>query len=529
MEPAAGRPSLTVLAALDSARTQMYHLKAIAVAGMGFFTGAYDLFCISTVSRLLGRLYFQGEKYELPDRPSRQPMGVDDTVVGVALVGTFMGQLAFGYLGDRLGRKRVYGITLVLMAACALGSGLSFGSSRRAVVSTLCFFRFWLGVGVGGEHPLSATIMCEYANRKARGAFMAAVFAMQGVGIVFACLVSMIVSAVFLRYNPAPSWGEDPQRSAQLPAADYVWRVVLMFAAFPALATLYWRMKLPETARYTALVAGDGKQAAMDMQAVLDVPIEGEQEKVSRYKAANEYPLLSREFARHLAGTTTTWFVLQITFYSQNLTQKDVFQAIRLTRSPANTNALEEMFQISRAMFLVALLGTFPGYWVAVAIIDKIGRRLIQLLGFLMMSVFLLAMGLMPPRNDDSNVLFALLYALTLFFASLGPNCTTFVLAAELFPARLRSTCHAISAAAGTAGAITTAYGVQNLNTLGYIVTIKKGLVMLAVTNFLGFFLTFLIPETMGQSLEEISGEDDNASIGAASLVDMSVDENSPV
>ncbi|RLM60229.1 inorganic phosphate transporter 6 [Panicum miliaceum] len=931
MAPAAGRPSLTVLAALDSARTQMYHLKAIAIAGMGFFTGAYDLFCISTVSRLLGRLYFQGEKYELQDRPSRQPMAVDDMVVGVALVGTLMGQLAFGYLGDRLGRKRIYGVTLVLMAVCALGSGMSFGSSRRAVVGTLCFFRFWLGVGVGGEHPLSATIMCEYANRKARGAFMAAVFAMQGGGIVFACLVSMpralmatggngedadvaiiavsssaatskgkgvprasaaakgkgiarestngvviagrrvklkgpveyvwshgeryktngfscfycttaiagggatrfrqhlggisgnvvacskvprfvkelivdevtkrnirskkntdlkyfiqrevmaasrnygtygntrippdeeaqiqmamreslrehalqhgsppsigkasgsgvgsctanhqskidrfykspaaaldpkiiytsklaksskckhaitlafkklarssskasaaidqyilfrkqgklfggeearrsalngrvsavdwwdqyggdypdlqyfakrivsqcmsssgcernwstfalvhtklrnrlsydklhklvyvhynlklriqlfeaemqslqdmqchresdsdpcsismdcamydednpimdwlcnsgkelgmdeaevaafknrifpkksgkkrrlefeeeeekdtaddvesdstqgsqpyvelgdsssddgggdngkpwsmVVSGVFLRCNPAPAWREDRQRSAQLPAADYVWRVVLMFAAFPALATLYWRMKLPETARYTALVSGDGKQAAMDMQAVLDVPMDGEQEK---------YPLLSREFARrhgrHLVGTATTWFLLQITFYSQNLTQKDVFQAIRLTSSPANMNALEEVFQI---------LGTFPGYWVAVAIIDKIGRRLIQLVGFLMMSVFLLAMGLMP-RNHN-NVLFALLYAFTLFFASLGPNCTTFVLAAELFPARLRSTCHAISAAAGTAGAITTAYGVQNLNIRGYM------------------------------------------------------------
>jgi MFS transporter, PHS family, inorganic phosphate transporter len=91
------------------------------------------------------------------------------------------------------------------------------------------------------------------------------------------------------------------------------------------------------------------------------------------------------------------------------------------------------------------------------------------------------------------------------------------VLAAELFPARLRSTCHAISAAAGTAGAITTAYEIQNLNIGGYMVTIKKGLVMLAITNFLGFFLTFLIPETMGQSLEEISGEDDNASIRADS------------
>nr|CAB3482651.1 unnamed protein product [Digitaria exilis] len=442
MAHAAGRQSLAVLAALDSARTQMYHLKAIAIAGMGFFTGAYDLFCISTVSKLLGRLYFQYDE-EKPQRPTgRQPVvvEVEDMVIGVALVGTFMGHLVFGYLGDKLGRKRVYGITLTLMASCAVGSALSFGSTPKSVLGTLYFFRFWLGCGIGGEYPLSATIMCEYANKRTRGAFMAAVFAMQGVGIVFAGLVSMVVSAIFLHYNPAPAWREDRKRSAQMPAADYVWRIVLVLAAFPALATLYWRMKLPETARYTALVEGDGKQAARDMQAVLDVPIAGEQEKIARYRAANDYPLLSCEFARrhglHLVGTSTTWFLLEVTFYCLNLTQKDVFPAIRLTSRPENLNALKEVFQISRAMFLVALLGTLPGYWVTVAIIDKIGM----------------------------------------------------------------------------AGAITTAYAVQNLNLTGSMFTIKKALIMLAITNFLGFFMTFLVPETMGRSLEEISGEDDNAS-----------------
>ncbi|OEL24517.1 Inorganic phosphate transporter 1-11 [Dichanthelium oligosanthes] len=113
-------------------------------------------------------------------------------------------------------------------------------------------------------------------------------------------------------------------------------------------------------------------------------------------------------------------------------------------------------------MFLAALLSTFPGYYVAVALIDKI--------------------------------------------------------------ARLRSTCHTISAASGTVGAIATAYGVQNLNLKGDMAAIKKLLTMLAIANLLGFFFTFLIPETMGRSLEEISGEDDNSSIGA-DAAEMSTDE----
>ncbi|KAL6614812.1 hypothetical protein ACP70R_037082 [Stipagrostis hirtigluma subsp. patula] len=521
----AGGANLAVLDALDTARTQMYHMKAIVIAGMGFFTDAYDLFCISTVSKLLGRLYFPNQNID-HDHPSKSkpgalPVNMNNMVVGVALVGTLLGQLVFGYFGDKLGRKRVYGITLILMAACAIGSGLSFGYKPNAVIGTLCFFRFWLGFGIGGDYPLSATIMSEYANKKTRGAFIAAVFAMQGVGIIFAGLVSMIISSIFRNYNYTPGWSADNTcESAQMPAADYVWRIVLMIGAFPALATFYWRMKMPETARYTALIEGNAKQAASDMTKVLEIEIQAEQEKLAKYKAANDYPLLSWEFARrhgmHLVGTTTTWFLLDIAFYSQNLTQKDIFPAMNLTDDAKTINALTEMFQISKAMFLVALLGTFPGYWVTVALIDKMGRYLIQLIGFFMMSVFMLLMGIFYENLKDHNhVLFAFLYALTFFFANFGPNSTTFVLPAELFPTRIRSTCHAISAASGKAGAIIAAFGVQSLTLKGDTKHNRQALIILSVTNMLGFFFTFLVPETMGRSLEEISGEDGNANADA--------------
>lgn len=236
-------------------------MKAIVIAGMGFFTDAYDLFCITTVSKLLGRLYYYN-----PDtgKPGTLSHPINNLVTGVALVGTLTGQLFFGWLGDKLGRKKVYGITLILMAFCAICSGLSFGSSPQAVIGTLCFFRFWLGFGIGGDYPLSATIMSEYANKKTRGAFIAAVFAMQGVGIIFAGLVSMIFSAIFKSYYPAPAFQENHILSTQ-PEADYLWRIVLMLGAFPALLTFYWRMKMPETARYTALIEGNAKQAAADM------------------------------------------------------------------------------------------------------------------------------------------------------------------------------------------------------------------------------------------------------------------------
>ncbi|XP_074576129.1 low affinity inorganic phosphate transporter 4-like [Curcuma longa] len=515
--------SIAVLNALDSARTQWYHITAIVIAGMGFFTDAYDLFCISTLSKLLGRLYFTSDDHKAP---GKLPRDINNAVIGVALVGTLSGQLVFGWLGDKLGRKRVYGITLILMAVCAICSGLSFGGSRgdparahKPVIITLCFFRFWLGFGIGGDYPLSATIMSEYANKTTRGAFIAAVFAMQGVGIIFAGLVSMTLSAVFLRYNPAPAFKDDPARSTQA-AADYMWRIVLMLGALPAMVTFYWRMKMPETARYTALIAGDAKQAAQDMARVLEVKMEAEPEKVGQMKAANEYSLWSGEFlrrhGRHLVGTTTTWFLLDIAFYSQNLTQKDIFQAVNLTSAAKDVNALEEVFEISRAMTIVAMFGTFPGYWFTVYYIEKIGRYLIQLIGFFMMSLFMLIMGVLYGYLRDHNAaLFAALFALTFFFANFGPNSTTFVLPAELFPTRIRSTCHAISAASGKAGALIAAFVVQSYTLNQETDKIRKALIVLAFTNLLGFFFTFLVSETKGRSLEEISGENERAKASA--------------
>ncbi|XP_044468979.1 low affinity inorganic phosphate transporter 4-like [Mangifera indica] len=504
--------SLAVLQALDSARTQWYHITAIVIAGMGFFTDAYDLFCISTVSKLLGRLYYFDPT---SDNPGKLPNPVNNAITGVALVGTLIGQLFFGWLGDKLGRKKVYGITLILMAFCAVCSGLSFGASRKAVIGTLCFFRFWLGFGIGGDYPLSATIMSEYANKKTRGAFISAVFAMQGVGIIFAGLVSMILSKIFLSQFPAPIYSKDRLLSTQ-PEGDFLWRIVLMLGALPAILTFYWRMKMPETGRYTALIEGNAKQAAADMGRVLDIQIQAEQDKLVQFKAANEYGILSGEFFQrhgyHLIGTMTTWFLLDIAFYSQNLTQKDIFPAIGLTHKPKYVNALREVFENSRAMFVIALFGTFPGYWFTVFLIEKIGRFKIQIMGFFMMSLFMLIIGIKYDYlKEDAHWLFALLYGLTFFFANFGPNSTTFVLPAELFPTRVRSTCHALSAASGKAGALLAAFWVQSYTLDSNTRKIRKAMMILAFTNMLGFCFSFLLTETKGRSLEEISGEDNGA------------------
>ncbi|KAK4268000.1 hypothetical protein QN277_024709 [Acacia crassicarpa] len=513
--------NLNVLNALDVAKTQWYHFTTIIIAGMGFFTDAYDLFCISLITKLLGRIYYHVDG---SPKPGSLPPNVSAAVNGVAFCGTLSGQLFFGWLGDKLGRKKVYGLTLIMMVFCSVASGLSFGHDAKAVMSTLCFFRFWLGFGIGGDYPLSATIMSEYSNKKTRGVFIAAVFAMQGFGILGGGIVAMAVSAIFMKLFEAPTYEVDPIGST-VRQADYVWRIILIVGAFPAALTYYWRTKMPETARYTALVAQNTERAATDMSKVLQVEIKAEPQN-PRIEQAQSYGLFSKKFMNrhgsHLLGTASTWFLLDIAFYSQNLFQKDIFSAVGWIPPAKTMNSLEEVFRISRAQTLIALCSTVPGYWFTVGFIDIIGRFAIQLLGFFFMTVFMFALAIPYDHwtRKENKIGFVSMYALTFFFANFGPNATTFIVPAEIFPARFRSTCHGISAAAGKLGAIVGSFGflylAQNKDKskadAGYPagIGVKNSLIVLGVVNVLGFLCTFLVPEPKGKSLEELSGENNN-------------------
>ena len=231
---------LEVLRALDTERARFYHFKAVIVTGMGLFSDSYVLFCITPVMTLIGRVYYADEKGLTP---GVIPLAMMSTVVGISLLGTVVGQLVFGYLGDRVGRRKVYGVTLLLMVTSSIASGFSLCRTRNCVLTSLCFFRFCLSVGIGGDYPLSSLLMAEMSCKETRGSFIAAVFSMQGFGILVGSAVTMIVTKVFDQgpSRPLDYWPPED--------ADLAWRSIVMFGAVPAVLTFYWRMMMPETPR----------------------------------------------------------------------------------------------------------------------------------------------------------------------------------------------------------------------------------------------------------------------------------------
>ncbi|XP_043709079.1 probable inorganic phosphate transporter 1-10 [Telopea speciosissima] len=507
---------LKVLSALDTAKTQYYHFKAIIIAGMGLFTDAYDLFCIAPVMKLIGHIY-----YSRPGTANSgvTPPSVVSIMVSIALLGTVIGKLVFGRLGDLVGRRRVYGLALILMVSSSVGCGFSICRTKKCVLTSLCFFRFWLGVGIGGDYPLSATIMSEFANKRTRGSFIAAVFCMQGFGILTSSAVTMAVCAIFNRVSGWP----DPKRPTP-DEADLAWRLILMIGAIPAAMTYYWRMMMPETARYTALVEQNICQAVKDMEKVLDVPVnEIKEDNDLVLPDPPSYGLFSKIFfqrhGRDLFACAITWFLIDVVFYCNNLFQSQIYS--HSLPEKKTVNSYQEAFHVAKLQAIIAICSTIPGYWATVALIDRVGRVKIQMMGFFCVSLCLFAVGISYDKywKTDPNAGFLILYGLIFFFSNFGPNTTTFIIPAELFPARFRSTCHGISGAAGKVGAIIGSVGFLWASQekhkrdveYGYHegIGMMKTLMLLGVIGLVGMILTFFFTrETMGRSLEENEREE---------------------
>ena len=462
-----------VLAALDSSGVRGFHFRTIIVAGMGFFTDAYDLFVISLAIPILIAVYLNNH--------------IQVVQVGLlassALLGAAIGPIIFGILGDRLGRRKVYVVTLSVMVVGAVGSAFSGPFLGLSTLSVLTIWRFILGVGIGGDYPLSATIMSEYSNVRSRGRMVATVFAMQGFGLLAGAAVSLAVTYF-------------------VPSLDIAWRLILGVGAAPALFTIYYRTRLPETPRFS-LSQGAYAEAARAVQSLTGTTVvangAGRTLRIPIRTILKTYGVL-------IIATSVAWFLLDVSFYSTSIFNPLILKQIGFASS-AGSSVIDQVRRLALGNVLIALIAAVPGYWAAVALIDRVGRRPLQLIGFGVMGAAFLVLSFAYASLIGVLAAFLTLYGLTFFFANFGPNTTTFVYPSEVFPTSFRTTGHGIAAACGKAGAV---IAVALFPTLYLTYGLSWFFGILAIAAFLGFVVTFaLLPETSQRSLEDVSGEDE--------------------
>jgi len=431
--------------------------KNIIIAAFSNLSTAYNLVNINLAHVCMENQYCGGDNCK-----------ASVTTAGTAcLVGAILGQLSFGYIGDCLGRPRALQLTMILSILGALASAFAVpldGNDPSSIFVFVSITRFFMGVGVGGVYPLAATIAAETSTDSNRGKEVSLVFSMQGVGTLMVPLVGMVFLGIFGTYEDRHSAGTN--------FVGIGWRFILGVGAVPGLIL----MPFKATSGNAASETGAPSRSVSLIQVL---------------RNARYWP--------SIIGCAGGWLLFDITFYGNTLFAPTVLKAVFHQGSgltPVLGKDLKDNLCLQLA--LLALLG-LPGYYVAVCFMDKFGRKIIQLQGFLMMAVLYGALGLfLDTLKDDAGILLVV-YGLTYFFSNFGPNSTTFILPSESFPFEVRSTLNGFCAAAGKLGAtIGSACFKPIVNRLGT----SDAFYLCSLCALMGLFVTiFFVQDRRGRGM----------------------------
>ena len=217
-------------------------------------------------------------------------------------------------------------------------------------------------------------------------------------------------------------------------------------------------------------------------------------------------------YLKVLLGTSISCFALDVEFYGINLNSSIVINAIGFSGNLITDPPYHVLTRNALGSLIINLLGSLPGYLLSIFLVEKIGRKSIQLLGFAMLTILYVVLGFAYHQILNRSVVgFIVLFSAAQLFQNFGPNVTTFIIPGEVFPTRFRSTAHGISAAAGKLCAIVAQVGFFQLkDRWGKDDLISHLFQIFALFMLIGFLVTLWIPETKGKTLEEISGEDED-------------------
>ena len=426
-----------------------FQLKIVALAGAGVLLDGYDLFIIG-IALILLRPYFALDSLQI------------SLLSSSALIGATVGAVLLGNVADRLGRKTLFVFDLIFFVVFAALSAVAQN------VWELILFRFFLGIGVGADYPVSSTYVAEFARTERRGRAIASTFAFQGVGVLLAIGVGL----------------------ALLPLGPDAWRLMLLSGVVPAALVLAFRTRLPETLRWY-ISKGRKEEAKKVYKEITGVELADSNGMATAAESASFRELFSSPYRNRLLFASLSWFLVDIAVYGMGIYTPTLIRGIFGPNAPPTAN--EEVYAI-----LYGFAGV--GYWIAVLAIDTAGRKLLQAAGFSVMALTLLVAAMVGPAIS--------LGELTLFLAvfyvaqNAGPNTTTWVYPTELFPTRIRGSGHGFAATVGKLGAIVGVF------VLPFLERDSESLMLIfvGVAALLGALVTLAYGvETKRRTLEDVS------------------------
>jgi PHS family inorganic phosphate transporter-like MFS transporter len=414
-----------------------YNLSVLSLA-IKFMTSARDT------------LIAEDDSKTNPDFP--EPVWASETLLSMVFTGTIIGMSLLGYVGDAYGRRigLLASVTLVLFGS--LGSALLSWGSSDTVYLIICIFRLIIGIGVGGMYPNGAALSAEGASEgEDDGERVGWSFFWQQPG----AMAPGIVAYIMLLIPPST------------PAVTSIqFRIMLALGSIPAAIVWIAAYRLKN-----------------------DLPDEKSEAK-HPFAVAAAHP----QYFKPLAGTTSSWFLWDITCYGTSVFTPAILSAIFV-----NSSTLSDLIWQSLVLNLIATAGVYA----AIIMIKRFGATWIQFWGFLFMaSIFALFAVLFIISPTGLEYYKFGTFCLLFFSQGWGPNLSTYVLPAQLFPSHVKSTFHGLSAAAGKVGAV--------VGTLLFMpVKLWVGIEGVMWANFIvcilgAVFTRYCLPDTSEKALIEL-------------------------
>ena len=360
--------------------------KLLGIAGTGWLFDALDV----------GMLSFIIAALKVEWNLSTEQMG---WIGSINSIGMAVGALFFGLMADRIGRKNVFILTLLLFSVC---SGLSAFTTSLTIFAIL---RFFIGMGLGGELPVASTLVSESVPAESRGRIVVLLESFWAVGWLASAVISYFI---------IPKFG---------------WQIAMLISAIPALYTIYLRMGLPDSPRYTSLKP---------------------KEKVSVFESMAK--LFAKDTARQTIVLWILWFCVVFSYYGMFLW----LPSVMVMKGFSLIKSFEYV--------LIMTLAQLPGYFTAAWFIEKFGRKFVLVVYLIGTAVSAYLFG------TAASIALLMTSGILLSFFNLGAWGALYAYTPEQYPTNIRGSGAGLAAAIGRVG------GVLGPLLVGYLVAQKTSI-----------------------------------------------------